>query len=141
MRQALAGMLWGKQHYFFDLDRWLDEHHVHPLREGQGATSATAAWFHMVNDDVISMPDTWEYPWYASWDLAFHTVALAMVDIDEAKAQLQLMLQRAVPAPERPAAGLRVELQRRQPAGARLGHAARLRDRAANSAARATSPG
>ena len=50
-------------------------------------------WFHMINDDVISMPDTWEYPWYASWDLAFHTVALAMVDIDDAKAQLELMLR------------------------------------------------
>ena len=84
----------------------------------------------MVNDDVISMPDTWEYPWYASWDLAFHTVALAMVDVDFAKAQLRADAPRAVPAPERAAAGLRVELQRRQPAGARLGHAARLRDRA-----------
>jgi Mannosylglycerate hydrolase MGH1-like glycoside hydrolase domain len=94
MRRALAGMLWGKQHYFFDLDRWLDEHHVHPLRGGGGGGDVrNRSWFHMVNDDVISMPDTWEYPWYASWDLAFHTVALAMVDIDDAKAQLGLMLR------------------------------------------------
>ena len=94
MRQALAGMLWGKQLYFFDLDRWLEEHHVHPLRRSDGpSTSRNQDWFHMVNDDVISMPDTWEYPWYASWDLAFHTVALAMVDIDFAKSQLELMLR------------------------------------------------
>jgi hypothetical protein len=94
MRRALAGMLWGKQHYFFDLDRWLEEHHVHPLRGGDsGADVRNRGWFHMVNDDVISMPDTWEYPWYASWDLAFHTAALAMIDVDDAKAQLGLMLR------------------------------------------------
>ena len=91
MRQALASMLWSKQHYFFDLDRWLEEHHAHPLRD-EGGDVRNRAWFHMVNDDVISMPDTWEYPWYASWDLAFHTVALAMVDLDFAKDQLSLML-------------------------------------------------
>ena len=91
MRQALASMLWSKQHYCFDLDRWLEEHHVHPLRD-EGGDVRNRSWFHMVNDDVISMPDTWEYPWYASWDLAFHTVALAMVDLDFAKSQLELML-------------------------------------------------
>ena len=57
------------------------------------ATARNSSWFHMVNDDVISMPDKWEYPWYASWDLAFHTVVLAMVDVDEAKHQLSLMLR------------------------------------------------
>ena len=93
LRQALAGMLWGRQHYFFDLDRWLEEHDVHPLRGVHGPNVRNQSWFHMVNDDVISMPDKWEYPWYATWDLAFHTAALAMVDIDEAKAQLQLMLR------------------------------------------------
>ena len=94
MRQALASMLWSKQYYFFDLDRWLEEHHVHPLRDegGKGDEVRNRSWFHMVNDDIISMPDTWEYPWYASWDLAFHTVALAMVDLDFAKSQLELML-------------------------------------------------
>ena len=75
MRQALAGMLWGKQLYFFDLDKWLEEHNVHPLRDGGGSNVRNRNWFHMINDDVISMPDTWEYPWYATWDLAFHTVA------------------------------------------------------------------
>jgi hypothetical protein len=91
MRQALAGMLWSKQHYYFDLDLWLREHSAHPLRAPERSIR-NMAWFHMVNDDIISMPDTWEYPWYAAWDLAFHTVALAMVDPDFAKGQLDLML-------------------------------------------------
>jgi hypothetical protein len=93
MRQALAGMLWSKQYYFFDLDRWLEEHHAHPLRDVGDPNLRNRSWFHMINDDVISMPDKWEYPWYASWDLAFHTVALSMVDVDFAKSQLQLMLR------------------------------------------------
>ncbi|HEY5875199.1 MAG TPA: hypothetical protein VIT64_07865, partial [Ilumatobacteraceae bacterium] len=93
LRQALAGMLWGKQLYSFDLDRWLDEHHVHPLRHRDASDVRNRSWFHMINDDVISMPDTWEYPWYASWDLAFHTAALAMVDVEFAKSQLELMLR------------------------------------------------
>ncbi|HTN81121.1 MAG TPA: hypothetical protein VMK16_15700 [Acidimicrobiales bacterium] len=92
MRQALAGMLWSKQHYYFDLDTWLEEHGVHPLRNG-GGSARNREWFHMVNNDVISMPDKWEYPWYASWDLAFHAVVLAMVDVEEAKHQLSLMLR------------------------------------------------
>ena len=73
MRQALAGMLWTKQHYYFDLDLWLREHQGHPLRPPVRGGVRNAAWFHMLNDDIISMPDTWEYPWYAAWDLAFHT--------------------------------------------------------------------
>ena len=93
VRRALAGMLWGKQLYSFDLDRWLEEHGANPLQGSGRADVRNRSWFHMINDDVISMPDTWEYPWYASWDLAFHTVALAMVDIDDAKAQLGLMLR------------------------------------------------
>jgi hypothetical protein len=92
MRQALAGMLWSKQHYSFDLDTWLREHGGHPLRLPRKPATRNAEWFHMLNDDIISMPDKWEYPWYAAWDLAFHTVALAMVDPDFAKGQLDLML-------------------------------------------------
>jgi hypothetical protein len=90
MRQALAGMLWSKQYYYLDIERWLEEH--------GGVDSAIAShirnwnWSHMLNDDVISMPDKWEYPWYASWDLAFHAVALSVVDMGFAKAQLLLML-------------------------------------------------
>ncbi|HXZ78809.1 MAG TPA: glucosidase [Terriglobales bacterium] len=92
MRQALAGMLWTKQYYYFDLERWLDEHGVDAV-SGKGARTRNTQWFHMINDDVISMPDKWEYPWYAAWDLAFHTVALSMVDLDFAKQQLDLMLR------------------------------------------------
>jgi hypothetical protein len=92
-RQALAGMLWSKQYYYFDLDKWLIEHESHPM-EGSGKGGArNAAWYHMLNRDIISMPDKWEYPWYAAWDLAFHTIALSLVDIDFAKDQLLLMLR------------------------------------------------
>ncbi|NDD28684.1 MAG: glucosidase [Proteobacteria bacterium] len=91
MRQALAGMLWSKQFYGFDVYRWLGEHGVDAL-SGNGAVR-NRDWFHMMNEDIISMPDKWEYPWYASWDLAFHTIALAMVDLDFAKQQLQLVLK------------------------------------------------
>jgi mannosylglycerate hydrolase MGH1-like protein len=93
MRQALAGMLWSKQYYFFDLDAWLAGHGNHPLLGMATPGARNVDWFHMVNDDVIAMPDKWEYPWYAAWDLAFHTVTLAMVDLDFAKHQLELMLR------------------------------------------------
>jgi hypothetical protein len=92
MRQALAGMLWSKQSYYFDLDVWLREHEAHPLRSPQRRGTRNEMWFHMVNHDVISMPDKWEYPWYAAWDLAFHCIPLAMVDPDFARSQLELML-------------------------------------------------
>jgi hypothetical protein len=92
MRQALAGMLWSKQYYFFDLEQWLSEHGVEPVHE-RGWATRNRDWVHMVNDHVISMPDTWEYPWFAAWDLAFHAMALSAVDVDFAKQQLDLMLQ------------------------------------------------
>ena len=93
LRQALAGMLWSKQHYFFDLEAWLAGHGASPLSDERASQCRNSQWFHMVNDDVISMPDKWEYPWYAAWDLAFHTLPLALVDLDFAKQQLGLMLQ------------------------------------------------
>jgi len=92
-RQALAGMLWSKQYYYFDLDKWLQEHESHPLLQSGKGRARNAEWFHMLNSDVISMPDKWEYPWYAAWDLGFHTIALSMVDFDFAKEQLLLMLR------------------------------------------------
>jgi hypothetical protein len=92
MRQALAGMLWSKQYFFFDVDLWLTEHGQDPLKPG-GRFLRNRDWFHMVNQHIISMPDKWEYPWYAAWDLAFHTIALSTVDPDFAKEQLDLMLQ------------------------------------------------
>lgn len=92
MRQAIAGMLWSKQFYFFDANSWLEEHHAHPLSRGS-REFRNREWFHMVNEDIISMPDKWEYPWYAAWDLAFHTLPLGIVDPDFAKEQLELMLR------------------------------------------------
>ena len=92
-RQALAGMLWTKQYYYFDLDKWLQEHGAHPLIGANHRNMRNTEWFHMLNSEIISMPDKWEYPWYAAWDLAFHTIALALVDFDFAKDQLLLMLR------------------------------------------------
>ncbi len=91
MRQALAGMLWSKQFYYLDANRWLEEHGVQPYAALQ-TNARNREWSHMVNADVISMPDKWEYPWYAAWDLAFQAVALSTVDIDFAKDQLDMML-------------------------------------------------
>jgi Mannosylglycerate hydrolase MGH1-like glycoside hydrolase domain len=91
MRQALAGMLWSKQYYFLDANRWLVEHGADTF-DGSAATGRNAEWAHMVNADVISVPDKWEYPWLAAWHLAFQAVALSSVDIDFAKAQLELVL-------------------------------------------------
>jgi hypothetical protein len=91
MRQALAGMLWTKQFYYFDIDLWLDEHKLDV--PGRSAGYRNSQWFHLLNMDIISMPDKWEYPWYAAWDLAFHTIPLALVDLDFAKNQLELMLR------------------------------------------------
>ena len=92
MRQALAGMLWSKQFFFFDGDNWLDEHHSNPLHHGY-RNARNSEWFHMLNRDIISMPDKWEYPWYAAWDLAFHTLPISIVDPDFAKEQMTLMLR------------------------------------------------
>ena len=84
MRKALAGMLWSKQYFLFDVDKWIDEHEGRPPRNRE--------WFHMIADDVISMPDKWEYPWFAAWDLAFHAIALSIVDPEFAKQQLDLLM-------------------------------------------------
>jgi hypothetical protein len=92
MRQAIAGMLWSKQFFFFDGDNWLDEHHSNPLHTGYH-NARNSEWYHMLNEDIISMPDKWEYPWYAAWDLAFHTLPLSVVDPDFAKEQMKLMLK------------------------------------------------
>ena len=85
-------MLWSKQQYHFDVAGWLEEHHAFPPSGGMVAVR-NADWFHMINDHIITMPDKWEYPWYASWDLGFHCLALVLADPDFAKQQLELMLQ------------------------------------------------
>jgi hypothetical protein len=94
MRQALAGLLWGKQYYEYDVHRWLREHGVNPWDPNAPASSVrNVPWYHMVAGDVISMPDKWEYPWFAAWDLAFHCAPLSLVDVDFAKEQIELLLR------------------------------------------------
>jgi hypothetical protein len=93
MRQALAGMLWSKQFYYFDVNLWLRERGSGPSARSGKAAPRNNQWSHMYNADVISMPDKWEYPWYAAWDLAFHVLPLSLVDADFAKQQLDLMLR------------------------------------------------
>src|SRR3954451_4309839 len=94
MRQALAGLIWSKQYYEYDVHRWLREHGVNPWApEAAHSPVRNAAWFHMVAGDIISMPDKWEYPWFAAWDLAFHCAPLSLVDVDFAKEQVELLLR------------------------------------------------
>jgi hypothetical protein len=93
MRQAFAGLLWSKQFYHYDVSRWADGDPAYPPPPANRAGGRNQEWRHLYNEDVISMPDKWEYPWYAAWDLAFHAVALALVDSDFAKAQLVLFLR------------------------------------------------
>ena len=93
MRQALAGMLWSKQFYHYDVDKWLEERGSDPFKANRKQAPRNDQWHHMYNGDVISMPDKWEYPWYAAWDLAFHVLALTLVDPDFGKQQLKLMLR------------------------------------------------
>ena len=92
-RQALAGMLWSKQFYNYAVDTWLDGDPTAPTPPGQRKSGRNCDWRHLHNADVLSMPDKWEYPWYAAWDLAFHCIALAIVDPHFAKRQMILMLR------------------------------------------------
>ena len=92
-RQALAGMLWSKQFYALDVRRWLDGDPGQPAPPPERKAGRDADWRHLDNADVISMPDSWEYPWYAAWDLAFHTVTFALIDPAFAKAQLLLLMR------------------------------------------------
>jgi hypothetical protein len=90
-RQAFAGMLWSKQFYHYDLRTWLNGDPAEPAPPAGREQGRNREWTHLYNDDIISMPDKWEYPWYAAWDLAFHCIPLALVDPDFAKEQLVLL--------------------------------------------------
>lgn len=92
-RQAFAGLLWSKQFYHYDVSRWLKGDPAGPEPPRERVQGRNADWTHLYNADVISMPDKWEYPWYAAWDLAFHCIPLAIVDATFAKEQLILMLR------------------------------------------------
>jgi len=93
MRQALSGMLWCKQFYHYDVRTWLDGDPAGPPPPKERLRARNKDWTHLYNDDIVSMPDKWEYPWYAAWDLAFHCIPLALVDPDFAKDQLVLLLR------------------------------------------------
>jgi len=93
MRQALAGMLWSRQFYHYDVKRWLAGDPTQPPPPPERRRGRNHEWTHLYNEDVISMPDKWEYPWYAAWDLAFHMIPMALVDPEFAKAQLVLFLR------------------------------------------------
>jgi hypothetical protein len=93
MRQAYAGMLWCKQFYHYDVYTWLEGDPAGPEPPPERLHGRNKDWTHLYNDDIISMPDKWEYPWYAAWDLAFHCIPLAMIDPDYAKDQLILLLR------------------------------------------------
>lgn len=90
-RQAAAGLLWSKQLYYYDIDQWIKGDPSGPPPPGSRKKVRNHDWSHFVSFDVISMPDKWEYPWFATWDLAFHCIALAVLDPDFAKRQLTLM--------------------------------------------------
>lgn len=90
-RQALAGMLWSKQFYYYNTEQWLHGDPAGPKPSDARYRGRNHSWEHLFNFDIISMPDKWEYPWYAAWDLAFHCIPLALVDADYAKHQLTLM--------------------------------------------------
>ena len=92
-RQAFAGLLWSKQFYHYDVNAWIEGDPSGPAPPKERKRGRNHEWNHLYNEDVISMPDKWEYPWYASWDLAFHCVTLALIDPDFAKEQLLLFLR------------------------------------------------
>jgi hypothetical protein len=92
-RQAFAGLLWNKQFYHYVVEDWLNGDPAMPPPPPERLLGRNRTWIHVYNDDVLSMPDKWEYPWFAAWDLAFHTIPLAMVDPDFAKQQLSLLLR------------------------------------------------
>ncbi len=93
LRQAIAGMMWSKQFYHYDVQRWLDGDPAGPPPPAERRGGRNREWVHVNNADVLSMPDPWEYPWFAAWDLAFHCVPIAWVDPEFAKSQLLLILR------------------------------------------------
>ena len=93
MRQAFAGMLWCKQFYHYDVRHWLDGDPAFPTPPKERLQGRNKDWTHLYNDDIVSMPDKWEYPWYAAWDLAFHCIPISLIDPDFAKEQLILLLR------------------------------------------------
>ena len=123
MRQAFAGMLWSKQFYHYNVATWLDGDPAQPAPPPDRELNRNARWRNFDAFDILSMPDKWEYPWFAAWDLAFHCVTLAHVDPGFAKYQLVLLCREWFQHPNGVAARLRVGLRRRQPARPGVGRA------------------
>ncbi len=92
-RQAFAGLLWSKQYYYFVINDWLKGDPTQPTPPRERLKGRDSQWVHLFNEDVLSMPDTWEYPWFAAWDTSFHMISMALVDPDYAKSQLKLFLR------------------------------------------------
>ena len=130
MRQALAGLLWSKQFYHYVVRDWLKGDPNFPPPPVERLFGRNHEWTHLYNSDVISMPEKWEYPWYAAWDLAFHCVPLALVDSEFAKEQITLMMREWYMHPNGQLPAYEWESRRRQSAGACVGGVARLQDRA-----------
>ena len=129
MRQAFGGLLWSKQFYHYVVRDWLEGDPAFPSPPQGRKHGRNSEWKHLYNADVISMPDKWEYPWYAAWDLAFHCVPLALVDSEFAKEQLTLDGTGMVHASERSTPSVRVGLWRRESAGSCMGRVASVQDR------------
>ena len=92
-RQAFAGLLWSKQFYHYVVEQWLKGDPAGPTPPPERLAGRNRTWIHVYNDDILSMPDKWEYPWFAAWDLSFHMISFALVDPDFAKSQLALLLR------------------------------------------------
>ncbi len=116
LRQSCAGLVWSKQIYPYSVKTWLDGDPAEPRPPQGHSTGRNAGWRHVDAFDVLAMPDPWEYPWFAAWDLAFHTISWAHLDPGVRQVPAAGAAAGVVPAPERGAAGVRVELRRRQPA-------------------------
>jgi hypothetical protein len=134
-RQAYAGLIWSKQFYWYDVRTWLEGDPAQPPPPPQRRTGAISDFAHLYNRDVVSMPDKWEYPWYAAWDLAFHMMPFAQARSDFAKDQLLLLLREWYMHPNGQIPAYEFAFGR-QPAGARVGVLARLQDDGAARAAR-----
>ena len=129
MRQAFAGLLWTKQYYHYVVRDWLNGDPAEPAPPKERKNGRNHAWGHIYNTDIISMPDKWEYPWYAAWDLAFHCVSLAMIDPSYAKEQLVLMLREWYMHPNGQIPAYEWAFRRRESACARMGHVSGLSHR------------
>ncbi len=129
VRQADAGLVWSRQFYHYIVEHWLDGDPAQPAPPEARKHGRNRSWQHLWARDIISMPDAWEYPWFAAWDLAFHCVAMARFDPEFAKYQLVLLCREWYVHPNGAAARVRVRVQRCQPAGPRVGGVARVRAR------------